>query len=152
MINAEKPYFIRMSHRDSLGICYFLATKNTPQGINPGELAQFYSSATGIKLSEIDIMKIGERIHNVEKMFNVYHVGFTREDDYPPQRLMEEPVKSGPMKGELLEKEQWDRMLDNYYELQGWDKSSGWQTRASLEHLDLGEIADDLDKAGRLPF
>jgi len=132
---------------DSLGICYFLATKNAPQGINPGELAQLFSLATGIKLSEKDIMKIGERIHNVEKMFNVYHVGFTREDDYPPQRLMEEPVKSGPLKGELLRRADWDSMLDEYYTLHGWQESTSWPTREKLEALDLPECVDRLEEA-----
>ena len=95
-------------------------------------------------------MMVGERIHNIEKAFNTLHAGFNRQDDYPPKRFMEEPVKSGPMKGERLSREKWDKMLDEYYELHGWDKESSWQTRKCLEDLDLKKIADDLEKAGRL--
>ncbi len=73
---------------DSLGVCFFTGNWASPDGINPAELAQFYTLATGIKTSESELMKTGERIHNVEKMFNVYHAGFKREDDFPPQRLM----------------------------------------------------------------
>lgn len=87
----------------------------------------------------------------MEKAFNVLHMGFSRVDDYPPQRFEKEPIKDGPMRGELLDREQVDRMLDRYYELYGWDKETGWQTRESLEALDLKSVASDLEVVGRLP-
>jgi aldehyde:ferredoxin oxidoreductase len=62
---------------------------------------------------------------------------------------MDEPVKSGPMRGERLHREKWDQMLDEYYELHGWDKETGWQTRKCLEDLDLRRVADDLEKVER---
>lgn len=95
-------------------------------------------------------MEAGERIHNVEKMFNVYNAGFARRDDYPPKRLMEEPIKSGPLKGELLRKEDWDKMLDEYYALRGWDPSTGWPTKETLTRLDLGECVEMLEYAKQL--
>ncbi len=134
---------------DSLGVCFFSGTWGAPQGVNPDELARFYSFATGIEMTVPELMKTAERIHNVEKMFNVYHAGFTREDDYPPERLMEEPVRSGPLKGELLQKERWDEMLDVYYSLHGWDKDTGWPSRETLEKLDLPECVEKLDQANR---
>jgi len=96
-------------------------------------------------------MTIGRRIHNVEKAFNTLHAGFSREDDYPPPRFMNEPVKGGEWEGEILTKEGWDFMLDEYYRFSGWDKKTGYQLRKCLEDLDLKEVADDLDKVGRLP-
>jgi hypothetical protein len=42
-------------------------------------------------------------------------------------------------------------MLDEYYEIHGWDKVTGWQRRNCLEVLDLKEVLDDLQKAGRVP-
>ncbi|MBW2311242.1 MAG: hypothetical protein JRF35_09225 [Deltaproteobacteria bacterium] len=98
-----------------------------------------------------ELMVVGDRIHNVEKAFNVLHAGFSRGDDQPPKRFMEELIRSGPMRGEKLTKEGWDKMLDEYYELHGWDKATGWQTRECLEGLGLKSVADDLEKAGRLP-
>jgi aldehyde:ferredoxin oxidoreductase len=94
-------------------------------------------------------MKTGERIHNVEKMFNVYHARFTRNDDYPPKRLMEEPIKSGPLKGELLREDDWTKMLDEYYILHGWDPSTSWPTKEKLEELDLLECLDILERYSR---
>jgi len=132
---------------DSLGICLFTGTWSSPLGIGPQELAAFYSYATGFEISENQLMKAGERIHNVEKMFNVYNAGFTRFDDYPPKRFMEEPVKSGPLKGELLNKKEWDKMLDEYYSLNGWDVRTGWPTKKKLEELELDECIEMLDRA-----
>ncbi len=134
---------------DSLGVCFFTGNWTTPEGLTPEELAQFYSLATGIDLQESGLMKTGERIHNVEKMFNVYHARFTRNDDYPPKRLMEEPIKSGPLKGELLREADWTKMLDEYYILHGWDPSTSWPTKEKLEELDLLECLDILERYSR---
>ncbi len=135
---------------DSLGVCFFTGNWTSPEGITPRELAQFYSFATGIKTSEDELMRTGERIHNVEKMFNVYQAGYTRNEDYPPERLMEEPVKSGPLKGELLDREDWDKMLDTYYSLHGWSPSTGWPTREKLQELDLPECIERLEQAKQM--
>ena len=122
---------------DSLGVCFFTGNWASPEGISPAELAKFYSLASGIETSENELIKTGERIHNLEKMFNVYHAGFTRNDDYPPRRLMEEPIRSGPLKGELLRRNDWDRMLDEYYSLHGWDQHTSWPTKEKLDELGL---------------
>jgi len=135
---------------DCLGVCTLLGEWANPcGGITAEELAKFYSLVTGNKLSKHEIMKAGERVHNVEKMFNVYHAGFTRTHDYPPRRFMEEPIKSGPLGGEVLDKNAWSRMLDEYYELHGWDRASGWPTKTKLEDLELFEctkILEDVEK------
>jgi aldehyde:ferredoxin oxidoreductase len=136
---------------DSLGVCLFASNYNGPDLLGPDDLAELYSAASGREIDVDELMIIGERIHNIEKAFNVLHVSFSRRDDYPPQRLMEEPTKSGPMRGERLPREKWDQMLDEYYELHGWDKQTSWQTRKCLEDLDLKKVADDLEKAGRVP-
>ena len=131
---------------DSLGVCFFTGNWTSPEGITPEELARLYSHATGIKTSEKELMKTGERIHNVEKMFNVSHAGFSRGEDYPPRRLMEEPIKSGPLKGEQLKQGDWDKMLDEYYNLHGWDQYTSWPTKEKLEELNLPECIAILEK------
>ena len=152
---AGKPQLVHYfenihSLLDSLGICFFTGNWSTPDGINPQELAHLYSLATGIEVSESELLKIGERIHNVEKIFNVIHAGFTRKDDYPPEMFMKEPVKSGPLKGELLQRSEWDKMLDEYYDLHGWDRETSFPKRETLAEAGLGTVADDLDKIGKL--
>lgn len=135
---------------DSLGVCFFTGNWTSPDGMSPQELAQFYSLTTGIKTSEAELIKAGERIHNLEKMFNVYHAGFTRNDDYPPKRLMEEPIKSGPLKGEVLRREDWDKMLSEYYSLHGWDQKTSWPNKEKLEELDLFECIETLLQAKQI--
>jgi len=61
-----------------------------------------------------------------------------------------EPIKSGPAKGERLEKNKFEKVLDEYYELRGWDKETGLPTRSKLEEIGLKEVADELGKHGEL--
>jgi len=56
-------------------------------------------------------------------------------------------MPDGPAKGQVVN---LDLMLDEYYEARGWDKNTGFPTREKLEELDLKEVADDLEKMGRL--
>jgi aldehyde:ferredoxin oxidoreductase len=99
--------------------------------------AELISSLTGMDLDVDRLMRIGLQVHNLEKAFNTLHGGFTRRDDYPPRRYWTEPVKLGPYAGERIDHEAWERMLDEYYSLHGWDKETGLQTRQALEALDL---------------
>jgi aldehyde:ferredoxin oxidoreductase len=113
--------------------------------------AELASSLTGMDLDVDRLMRIGVQVHNLEKAFNTLHGGFTRRDDYPPRRYWTEPVKSGPYAGERIDHEAWERMLDDYYSLHGWDKETGLQTRQNLEALGLKPVADRLEAAGCLP-
>ncbi len=83
-----------------------------------------------------------------EKIFNVINDGFTRKDDSSPERFMNEPVKSGPLKGEFLQRAEWDRMLDEYYDLHGWDRCTSWPTQEKLMELDLQEWVGRLGQTG----
>ncbi len=47
-------------------------------------------------------------------------------------------------------KEKWDKLLDEYYEMNHWDKETGFPTRKCLEELGLKQVANDLEKAGKL--
>ena len=96
-------------------------------------------------MSSEELMRMGERITNMGKVLNILYAGFGRKDDYPPERLMEEPIKTGPYKGERLEKQKWEKMLDEYYELHGWD-TNGWPTARTLRQLELKEMERDLNK------
>lgn len=134
---------------DSVGVCALLSWWNSPHLIGPDDIAKLMEAAIGKRMSTSKIMEIGERIHNVEKAINV-RVGMSRKDDYPPDRFFKEPVKSGPGKGEILHKDKFEKMLDEYYELRGWDKETGLPTRRKLDEVDLKEVADELEKYGML--
>ena len=62
-------------------------------------------------------MKVGERVWNLERLYNLRE-GFTKEDDTLPERLLNEPVAEGPSAGFTSKLEP---MLVEYYQFRGWD-------------------------------
>jgi aldehyde:ferredoxin oxidoreductase len=113
-------------------------------------ISELASSLTGLDLNYERFTMIGKKLHNIEKAINTIHGGFDRKDDYPPKRYWEEPVKSGPYKGDHIDHGTWDKTLDEYYSLHGWDPETGLQTREGLEELGLMVVADRLVAAGFL--
>ena len=61
--------------------------------------------------------------------------------------MIKEPLPDGPAQGQVVDLE---FMLNEYYELRGWDKKTGFPTRRKLSELDLTEVADDLERRGKL--
>jgi len=69
--------------------------------------------------------------------------GFDRRHDTPPKRLTIEPVKSGPVKGNVLSMEGWNKILDHYYKLHSFDVNTGLPTVELLERLELSFLILD---------
>jgi aldehyde:ferredoxin oxidoreductase len=118
---------------DCLGICFFHTLSS--HRVTPKMHADMFSSATGIPMDEKKLLKTGERILNLERMFNIRE-GLTGKDDYIPQRFFEEEVPDGPAKGRVISKERFERLLEEYYEEHGWD-SAGIPTKQTLRGLGL---------------
>jgi aldehyde:ferredoxin oxidoreductase len=97
--------------------------------------AQYFEAVTGEAVSKGDFLKIAERIETLIRMFNLRE-GHTREDDTLPQRTLSEPLPDGPAKGQFIGEGNLDRMLDEYYELRGWN-SSGVPTDETLRRHEL---------------
>ena len=135
---------------DSMGTCVYMGTWVSVPVITVSEYAELISAALGIEVKEEDLMKIARAGINLEKAFNTLHTDMGRKDDYPPQRYMEESVQSGPYAGHKCDREKWDEMLDRFYELHGWDKKTGLQTRKCLTELELKDVAHRLERAGKL--
>lgn len=134
---------------DMLGVCYFTSRWLDAELLSPDDYVALLSAGSGIEYSTEEIMQRGKKLHALEKAFNTLHTGHTREQDQPPQRW-QEPIKSGPYRGEKLELEGWQVMLDEYYQEKGWDMATGWQTEASLNALGLEGVASKLRKHGYL--
>ena len=136
---------------DSSGLCYFTGPiMGTGERVGMPELAELLSAATGQEYTADGLLLIGRRALNVQKAFNTLHAGFTRVDDLPPMRLVEEAVKTGPHAGARIDLAEWNQMLDRYYDLHGWDRVTSWPTRKTLQELDLAAVADRLEAAGRI--
>lgn len=133
---------------DCLGFCTF--TSSSLYGITPKIMAEAFSYATGIKISEKEIMEAGRRVVTLEKCINVRQ-GAARKDDKLPYRLMNEMVSERKDdKTAINSQEELDIMLDEYYELHGWDKASSWPTETVLKKLKLDRVAEELKLIDRL--
>ncbi len=85
----------------------------------------------GISMGREEFQKVGERIYNLTRMFSVRE-GVSRKDDYLPARMYESR-RDTEWK---ITREDFDKLLDNYYELRGWDKN-GVPTKETLKSLGL---------------
>jgi aldehyde:ferredoxin oxidoreductase len=113
---------------DSSGMCLFTFF-GTPE---MSDYTPILKGITGIPYSDEELFKAGERIFNLERMWNL-KAGLSKKDDTLPPRLLKEPIPDGPSKGEINELE---RMLPEYYQLRGWD-TEGKPTREKLAELGL---------------
>ena len=126
---------------NSLVVCMFTVIAFT---VEPSQYARHLNALTGMRFDTDTLLRSGERTWNLQRAFNARE-GFGRKDDRLPHRLTAEPLPNGPDKGSVVRLE---RMLDEYYEIRGWDKTTGWPTKEKLSALGLGHVAKDLEKAG----
>lgn len=98
--------------KDALGFCVLSSAGTTLQ-----DLAELFSAATGIQHGPQDLLLAGERICNLERLFNLRE-GFTRRDDSLPKRLLTEAVLGTNGARHTVDLE---RLLDDYYSARGWD-------------------------------
>ena len=119
---------------DSLGLCKLEGIALKP--LLPRHFRRMLAAATGWDVSVAGLERIGERIWNLERLFNVRQ-GMGRADDLPPHRLLEEPIATGPARGERLDGKRYEQMLTEYYGLRGWDQETGIPTEEKLRELGL---------------
>jgi aldehyde:ferredoxin oxidoreductase len=124
---------IRAVTCDCAPMCAFLLDMAVP-AVACQNTADLVNAAAGTDFTSADIQKIGERLNNVARLFNIRE-GFTRKDDTFPKRIMTEPIKEGASKGQLISQADLDKMLDNYYAERGWDKSG---TPTPVKLIELG--------------
>lgn len=122
---------------DSLGLCKFQTVFCAVHAPKFEEWANLIRYATGMESSKEELMTVGERIYTVERMFNIRE-GFSRRDDTLPERYFKEPTPLGLpiVRGKKIDRERFERMLEEYYELHGWDEN-GVPTRETLKRLSL---------------
>ncbi len=119
---------------DAVGACKFMGIVMTAE-----DWAVLISKLMGMELSSSEFRKTGERIFNLEKIYNLRE-GATRKDDTLPPRLLREPLPEGPAKGQVVD---LDPILESYYHFRGWD-SHGRPTREKLSELGLEWAAEYL--------
>jgi len=100
--------------------------------------ARLLFACTGLDYTGKELELIAERVFNLERAM-LAEFGRDRQVDSSIEPHFELPCKTD---GTCLDKELFDRLLDEYYQLRGWDLSRGWPTRAKLLELGLADVAD----------
>jgi aldehyde:ferredoxin oxidoreductase len=131
---------VRAATCDCATMCAFMLDTALP-ATSTQNTSALLEAVTGLIFTPDEIQKVGERLNNLAKVFNIRE-GFTRTDDTFPERLMTEPLKDGASKGQVITKDDLKKMLDEYYTERGWDTQTGVPTRAKLEELGLSTAAD----------
>ena len=114
---------------NSSGFCLFATF-----ALNLKQITPILFSATGIDAfsDTNELLRIGERINNLTRVFNLRE-GLIRAMDTLPKRLLSEPLPDGPGQGRVAHIEE---LLDEYYMIRGWD-AAGKPTKAKLRELGI---------------
>ena len=151
--------------KDSLLLCDsswpIMVSWNTPDHVgDPGLESRIFSAVTGIVTDEIELNQYGERIFNLQRGVLLREGRRPRADDVPDEFNFTDPVETvfmnpdvivpGPeqevisRKGQTLDRDVFEAMLKEFYDLRGWDSESGLQKAKTLEHLKLSDLVKDL--------
>jgi aldehyde:ferredoxin oxidoreductase len=115
---------------DSLELCRIAQLGcNMPFGL----ISEILQAVTGVDFDEKELFTIGERIINLERIFNLRE-GLKPSDDRLPGRFTKEPVKKGSSAGQVVNLEP---MLTEYYKLRQWDRETGWPDSSLIGDLGL---------------
>jgi len=129
---------------NSLGLCLFL-----PYDYH--QVRDLVNAVTGWNTSLWELLKVGERGHALARAFNVRE-GLTPEGDRLPRRFFEPLGADTPaLNGVAIEEEGFKKALITYYRMAGWDPATGIPARGKLEELDIGWVAEELARWGKLP-
>jgi aldehyde:ferredoxin oxidoreductase len=147
--DRSAQYVIASQHTrslfDALGNCRLQMME---LGFEEEHYAELYSLITGRTKTWEELLKISERIWQLTRAFSVREInGFDRHLDFPPARLIEEPIVDGPNKGHVLSKEDIHNLLTWYYNKRGWNKN-GIPTKETLLRVGLSEVAEELEDRG----
>jgi aldehyde:ferredoxin oxidoreductase len=149
-ITGKAEYAVRSQHYtavgDSMVLCRFTGERGFGMLLNEA-FSQMVNGVTGFGMTTEDLERVGERVINLERAFNVRE-GVRRKDDLLPYRVMHEPIPFGPSKGRYCPPAELDHMLDEYYAIRQWS-SDGVPTKERLASLGLHEVINTLESNGQ---
>ncbi len=107
---------------DCLGICRFVTRGfNSPHLLGYREFCDLITAGAGLKFTPETLRRVGRRVLDTERLINA-DFGLTRADDTLPKRYFDDPMPARQTKGHHIDREQFQRMLDDYYKERGWDR------------------------------
>jgi len=134
-------WFVLNQHIYSLlnSLCFCFFTAGPARLFRMDHIVDMVQAATGWETSLFELMMLGERTTTLARVFNARE-GFGRKDDALPDRLFE-PLETGPLTGEKLDREEFEKALDYYYEMMGWDTATGIPREARLHLLNIADLS-----------
>lgn len=168
---AAKLIQDRQYAKECLVVCDWvfpiIEIKNSEDHVGDPTLeSRILSAVTGENVDEEGLYRFGERVFNLQRAIMVREGHRGREDDKLPDEWHTSPLKKGVMDpeclvpgrdgevtsriGAVVDRQEFEQMKDEYYQLRGWAVATGLQTRESLSKLKLKDVADDLEQRGLL--
>ncbi|MBI3973412.1 MAG: aldehyde ferredoxin oxidoreductase family protein [Chloroflexi bacterium] len=118
---------------NAIGMCDFVGV---PIGVLAlQKLVEYVNAVTGWQMSLHEFLKVGERANTMARLFNDRE-GFTAADDSLPPRMFE-GLGNGPLEGERIDPDEFERAKRLYYEMAGWEAATGFPTAGKLAELEL---------------
>jgi len=130
-------------------------------GATPNFEPKAYKAATGLDITYEESLEAGHKIFTFDKaiwclqgrkpedeVFTEYVYTQPTTDYYPLPVYKDGEWSFDPNMGRVLDREKFEDVKHRFYELEGWDPQTGVPTRATLESMDLGFVADKLQEAG----
>ena len=102
---------------DMLGVCRLPWIE---LGLNEEHYARFYSAVTGKESTLAELLKLSNDVYTLTRLINA-RLGMDRKDDTMPWKVFNSPIRSGPTAGKVIDRGQFERLLDLYYKKRGWD-------------------------------
>ncbi|HDL84851.1 MAG TPA: aldehyde:ferredoxin oxidoreductase [Candidatus Acetothermia bacterium] len=149
-LNAEMVHYAIVTEHfyglmDSLNVCQFVFGPASWQLYGPSDLVETVRAVTGWNVSLYELMQVGERRLNMLRAFNARE-GIGRTDDTLPEKFFSVPLSGGTSDGYRVDRGKWGQARETYYAMCGWDSATGYPTRATLESLGIGWVADKLEE------
>jgi aldehyde:ferredoxin oxidoreductase len=104
---------------DMLGVCRLPWIE---LGLNEQHYERFYSFVTGQPTTLPELLEKSNRIYDLTRLINT-RLGMSRADDTMPHKVHSAPVQTGPTAGQVIDKEDFERLLNLYYQKRGWDSN-----------------------------
>ena len=123
---------------DSLSVCAFVFGASF-QLYGADKLVEVLNAVTGWDVDIKEMLEVGERRLNMLRAFNSRE-GIGRESDTLPKKMFKRPLVGGSSDGYVIDKEQWEEALEDYYRLCDWDVETGHPSLKKMESLGLGWV------------
>jgi len=121
---------------DSLGYCKFATIfPGSTHNLAYAQFCETLKAARGWNITPEELMEIGERIWNLQRMFIKRETGVLRAGDIPPS-IYFQPQPLEPLKGARIAPEEYDKALDDYYKIRGWTRE-GYPSEETITRLKL---------------